>query len=166
MAMVVIKGDVTEYYAWFIKKRFGLELTKPLRGAHISFINDSIDEMITHCNTKAEKVALWDKVKKKYHRKEIQIVLDIKPHIETPHWWLIVPHDERGELQAIRDELGFINKKTGLSKPFFGMHMTIGNAVDRKPEVRNDAGATTAKKMNVAHSDYIADLIGKGQIKF
>jgi hypothetical protein len=166
MAMVIIKGDVTQYYAWFIKKRFGLDLTKPLRGAHISFINDSIDEMTTHCKTKAEKRALWEKVKKKYHRKKIQIVLDIKPHIETPHWWLIVPHSERGELQAIRDELGFINRKTGLSKPFFGMHMTIGSAVDKRSDVKNDAGGTNAKLMNLAHSVYIKKLIDKGQIKF
>jgi len=166
MAMVIIKGDITEYYAWFIKKRFGLDLTKPLRGAHISFINDSIDEMTTHCNTKAERRALWEKVKKKYHRKKIQIVLDVKPLIQTPHWWLIVPHSERGELQAIRDELGFINRKTGLSKPFFGMHMTIGSAIDKKSDVKNDAGGTNAKVMNLPHSDYIKKLIDKGQIKF
>jgi len=166
MAMVIIKGDVCEYYAWFIKKRFNLDLSKPLRGAHISFINDSIDDMTTHCNTKAEKRALWEKVKKKYHRKKIKVVLDLRPYIETPHWWLIVPHSERGELQAIRDELGFINRKTGLSRPYFGMHMTIGSAVNKKSDVKNDTSGVTAKKMNLAHSDYIKGLIDKGHIKF
>lgn len=149
MAMVVIKGDVTEYYAWFIKKRFGLDLTKPLRGAHISFINDHVKDMNGN----------WEKVKKKYHRKEIKIVLDVRPDIQTPHWWLIVPHDERGELQGIRSELG-------LKKPYFGMHMTIGSAVDKKSDVKNDTNSKTAKKMNLAHCEYIKGLIDKGQIKF
>lgn len=165
MAMVVFNGDVAEYYAWFIKKRFNLDLSKPLRGAHISFINDSIDEMTTHCKTTAERQALWSKVKKKYHKKKINVVLDLRPHIETPHWWLIVPHSERGELQAIRDELGFINKKTGLSRPYFGMHMTIGTAVDKRSDIKNDAGAANAKVMNIAHSDYIKGLVNKGFLK-
>ena len=42
IAMVTIDGDVTEYYSWFIEKRYNLKLNKPLRRAHISFINDSI----------------------------------------------------------------------------------------------------------------------------
>jgi len=165
MAMVIFKGDVTQYYAWFIKKRFGVELSKPLRGAHISFINDSINEMTTHCNTKAERQVLWNKVKKKYHRKKITVTLSLKPYIETPHWWFIVPHSERGELQAIREELGFINKKTGLSKPYFGMHMTIGSAVNKKSELKADTNVKTAKKMNLAQTDYIKKLIDNGFIK-
>ena len=75
MAMVIFKGDICQYYAWFIKKRFGIDLSRPLRGAHISFINDSIDEMTTHCNTTSERRALWEKVKKKYHRKKISCII-------------------------------------------------------------------------------------------
>jgi hypothetical protein len=164
MAMISIKGDITDYYAWFIKKRFNLELTKPLRGAHISFINDSIDSIAGE--TKAEKQANWERVAKKWHGKKVQIVLDVRPHgvsggkfSEGGHWWLIVPHDERGGLQEIRNELG-------LGKPYFGMHMTIGSVVDKRPTERNDAGATTAKIMNVEHSEYILKLIERGQIKF
>jgi hypothetical protein len=157
MALISIKGDLSKYYAWFIKKRFNLDLTDPLRGAHISFINDRATDM----NGK------WEEVKKKYHKKKIKIVLDIRPHAtksnsynqDGGHWWLIVPHDERGELQSIRNELG-------LDKPFFGMHMTIGKAVDKRADVKLDSQGTNAKKMNVAHSDYILDLIDKGLIKF
>jgi hypothetical protein len=47
MAMILLDGDVTEYYAWFIQKRYNLILNKPLRGAHISFINDSMRDL-TH----------------------------------------------------------------------------------------------------------------------
>jgi hypothetical protein len=35
MAMILLDGDVTEYYAWFIQKRYNLILNKPLRGAYI-----------------------------------------------------------------------------------------------------------------------------------
>ena len=40
IAMVFFYGDVCEYYSWFINRRFNLLLNKPLRGGHISFIND------------------------------------------------------------------------------------------------------------------------------
>ncbi len=150
-----IKG-ITEYYSWFIKKRFNIHLTKPLRGAHISFINDSSRDT----NGK------WEEVKKKYHKTKVTIVLDVRPHAvgrskESPsgHWWLIVPHSERNDLQAIRNELG-------LSRPRFGMHMTIGSVVDKRSDVKNDAGATNAKLMNQEQSEYIIDLIDKGFIKF
>ena len=45
IAMVYFDGDVSEYYAWFIKKRYNLELVRPIRGAHISFINDSLRDI-------------------------------------------------------------------------------------------------------------------------
>lgn len=157
VAMVLIEGDLCEYYAWFIKKRFNLELTKPLRGAHISFINDHTQNMNKQ----------WEEVKKKWHKKEIDIILDVRPHFSKSgkyskdggHWWLIIPHNERDFLHDIRNELG-------LGKPFFGLHMTIGNAVNKRPEVKNDAGATTALKMNIEHSDYIIQLIKDGLINF
>ena len=45
IAMVIMEGDITEYYAWLLKRRFNLEILKPLRGAHISFINDSVRDI-------------------------------------------------------------------------------------------------------------------------
>jgi len=105
--MVFFEGDVAEYYAWFIKKRYNLILNKPLRGAHISFINDST------------------------------------PKTNDEHWWLNIPHEEREQLQSIREELG-------LGRPYFGMHMSIGYVNEK----------------NLPHSKYIHDLIKKGFIKF
>ena len=108
------RGNECEYYSWFIKRSHGIELTKPLRNAHISFINDRMDEMTVHTKDNKDRVKLWEKVKKKWDGKEVDIVLDVRPDTSTrTHWWLIIPHDERGELQSIRDELGFINPKTG-----------------------------------------------------
>jgi len=45
VAMVMFEGDIAEYYAWFLKRRFNIELNPPQRGAHITFINDSIDDL-------------------------------------------------------------------------------------------------------------------------
>lgn len=92
----------------------------------------------------AEEVEIkWEEVKKKWDGKEIEIVLDLDPRTNSEHWWLNIPHEERGELQSIRDELG-------LDRPYFGMHMSLGYANEK----------------NIHHSRYIHDLIKKGFIKF
>ena len=180
-AMVLFEPDKTsghkgicEYYCWFIKKRFNLDLTVPIRGAHISFINDRMDEMTSHCNTKDERLELWEKVKKKWNGKKVEIPIDLRPYTSTKtHWWLIMPHDERWILQQIRDELGFINPKTGLSRPYFGMHMTIGRAVDKRPDelfnlwkkgVDDSERYVKIKRMNEHHSEYIIKLMNNGFI--
>jgi hypothetical protein len=66
--------------------------------------------------------------------KKIQV--DLEPRTDDRIWWLIIPHDERNEIQSIRDELG-------LSRPFFGLHMSIGYANEK----------------NIEHSIYIHELI-------
>jgi hypothetical protein len=144
MAMVFIEGDVCEYYAWFLQKRYSITLNKPLRGAHISFINDSMRDL-TQNNDKSEEeiLQLWEDVKTKWDGKEIDIVLDLNPKTDGRIWWLNIPNEEREGLQAIRNELG-------LGRPYFGMHMSIGYANDK----------------NIQHSIYIHDLIKKGFIKF
>ena len=144
IAMVFFDGDVAEYYAWFIKKRYNLTLNKPLRGAHISFINDSMKDLSQNGVLSEEEIETkWEEVKKKWDGKKIDIVLDLDPRTNSEHWWLNIPHEEREQLQSIRDELG-------LGRPYFGMHMSIGYANEK----------------NIHHSSYIHDLIKKGFIKF
>lgn len=137
MAMVLIDGEICEYYAWFIKKRFNLTLNKPLRGAHISFINDSVRDL-TQNGKKSIEEALndWEAVKKKWHGKRIDIVLDLDPRTDGRTWWLNIPHENRDGLQEIRSELG-------LGKPYFGMHMSVGYANER----------------NIEHSEYLHELL-------
>lgn len=143
MAMVFIDGDITEYYSWFINRRYNLVLNKPLRGAHISFINDSIKDMsLNGARSISEVDILWENVKKKWDKKEIPIVVNLDPRTDDRTWWLNIPHDNRDLLQGIREELG-------LGKPYWGMHMTIGYANEK----------------NLAHSIYIHDLIKKGFIQ-
>ena len=131
MAFVVFDGDMCEYYSWFIKKRYNLTLNRPLRGAHISFINDSIRDM-------GDKADEWDKVKEKYNGTEVMVTLDLDVRSDANHWWLVVEHESRKPLLDIRSELG-------LEKPYYGMHMTIGYCNPKNEE----------------HSKYIINLLTK-----
>ena len=144
IAMVFIEGDVCEYYAWFLQKRYNITLNKPIRGAHVSFINDSMRDL-TQNNEKSEEeiLQLWEDVKNKWDGKEIDIVLDLNPKTDDRIWWLNIPNEEREGLQAIRNELG-------LGRPYFGMHMSIGYANEK----------------NIEQSVYIHELIKQGFITF
>ena len=143
IAMVFIEGDVCEYYAWFLQKRYNITLNKPIRGAHVSFINDSIRDLTkNNDNLEEEILQLWEDVKTKWDGKEIDIVLNLNPRTDGRIWWLNIPEEEREGLQGIRDELG-------LDRPFFGMHMSIGYANER----------------NIEQSVYIHELIKQGFIK-
>ena len=154
VAMVHIGGEISEYYAWFIKKRYNISLAPPLRKAHITFINDRV----TDTNGK------WEEVKKKWNGKEIDVVLSVDPRTDSDdpksdaHWWLNVPEEDREELHAIRAELG-------LGRPFYGLHMSIGRAVDMVNDDNFIPGVEKAKEMNVEQSKYIHRLIKNGLIK-
>ena len=142
IAMVFFDGDVTDYYAWFINKRYSLQLNKPLRGAHISFINDSIRTLTKNGLISLDEVdQKWETAKKKWDGVEIPVVLNVNPRTNDKHWWLNVPHEERALLHSIREEVG-------LTPPTFGLHMSIGYANEK----------------NIAHSEYIHNLIKKGLI--
>lgn len=142
IAMVFIEGDVTEYYAWFIKQRYNLTLNKPLRGAHISFINDSFKDMSLNGQRTIDEVKiLWESVKTEWDGKRIPIMLNLNARTDDKHWWLNVDHEYRDTLQGIRDQLG-------LKKPYWGLHMSIGYANEK----------------NIEHSKYIHRLIKKGLI--
>lgn len=159
VAMVFIKGDICEYYSWFLRKRFNLILQRPIRGAHVSFISDRLDDISG--KNKSEKLAKWNKVKNKWNGKYIDITINVdnlKTMSDGEYWWFIVDHDHRDELQGIRNELG-------LGKPYYGLHMTIGRAVDTKPPNKDNNSAARAKSMNLYHSQYINGLINKKIIK-
>lgn len=143
IAMIMFEGDLAEYYAWFLNKRYSIILNKPLRGAHISFINDSLKDMsLGGKRSSTEVETLWKAIKTKWNGQTIPIVLSLDPRTDDNHWWLNIPHDERGLLHGIREELG-------LGKPYWGLHMSLGYANEK----------------NLPHSKYIHDLIKKGFIK-
>lgn len=136
-AMVLLEPDlgknekgITEYYAWFIKKHYGLPLHKPLRNAHVTFVNDRASDM---------KNNNWEEVKNKWDGKNIEITVHVDPFIGIKNrignfhdWWLTVPYEYRDELHSIRKELG-LNES-----PYFGLHMTIGTALNFYPRFEED----------------------------
>jgi hypothetical protein len=137
IAMVFMDGEISEYYSWYIQKRFNLVLNKPLRGAHISFINDSNRDLSLNGKKSQKEIdALWNNVKSKWDNKIIPIMLDLNPRTDGKFWWLNVHNEYRDKLQGIRNELA-------LGKPFFGFHMTIGYANEK----------------NIQHSEYIHRLL-------
>lgn len=139
IAIVMLEGEISEYYSWFIKKRYNLTLNKPLRGAHVTFINDSVRDIKTALNCSEEEAnKAWEALKNKWDGKEIEVCLDVDARSSRLHWWLIVPQDKREQLHAIRQEIG-------LGRPYFGLHMSIGYANEK----------------NIEHSNYIVDLIEK-----
>ncbi len=153
VAMVVFGCDMTDYYAWFVKRHFDINLQKPLRGAHVTFVNDwfyAIDEPVPN----EEREAKWRAAKKKYNGKKIKITLSLDLHGNGKHWWLIVKHEYRDELLAIREEMG-------LGKPGFGFHMTLGHVVyhEKTEEMKKEPDNT-----DFVQSMYIHDLEKKGFI--
>ena len=142
IAMVMIDGEITEYYAWYLQKRYSIVLNKPLRGAHISFINDSFRDMSQNGKRTLEEVKnIWENVKAKWDGVRIPIMLDLNPRTDDKHWWLNVHHEYRDRLHEIRAELG-------LGRPYYGLPMSLGYANER----------------NIEHSKYIHSLIKNGLI--
>jgi hypothetical protein len=140
--MVFFDGDVCEYYSWYIKKRYGLVLNKPIREAHISFINDKSSDMSLNGEISLQEVDdNWKRVKEKWDGQEVQISLNLNPKFDKTHWWFNVPYEHQDVLQGIRDELN-------LGKPFYHFHMSIGYANEK----------------NILHHQYITKGIINGLI--
>lgn len=110
---IVRDGDglskiTSDYYAWFIERRFNIKLNKPLRGTHITIINDVVDNDI------------YEQARAIFHNKEITLFYDpTNIRSNGSHWWIKVESNDS------------INIRTamGLSPyPYFGLHLTIGLA--------------------------------------
>src|SRR5690606_28171499 len=82
-SMVILGSDISEYYAWFIKKRYSLNLSKPIRQAHITFINDKLSDF--NVDDPDYHLSL---LKDKYEGLEIDIELDLNVKTNAVHWWL------------------------------------------------------------------------------
>lgn len=162
VAMVMLEEELelgekgmTEYYAWFIKKRFNLPLQKPLRGAHVTIVNDRASDI---------KNNNWEEVKKKWNGKKIDIYLHVDPFLGVKNrkgnycdWWLVVPYEYRDEIHSIRKELGLRGRS------YFGLHMTIGTALNFYPKFKEDYEypkqyGTKGMGMYEEHSEYILKL--------
>jgi hypothetical protein len=152
VAMVEIGGDICSYYNHYISKRYGFSLHKPLRGAHVTFINDRESDINGD----------WEKIKKKWDGKEVEIVINLTPvtslitHNKDVNIWFEIPEEDRKQLHDIRAEVG-------LNRPFFGLHLTIGRVVDYT-EDKFEPGVMKAKSMNIDQFNYIINMINSGLI--
>lgn len=135
-------NDICGFYRWLIKKRFNLLLNSPLRGAHVTFINDKIQEIGGEDN--------WLKLKQKWNGKMVEIELDLNPKTDDVNWWLTVTEDSRKLLHDIRNEVD-------LGRPYWGLHMTVGYAgISYDDTFENGMGKVA--RDNIAHSKYIHSL--------
>lgn len=121
VALIEIGGDIANYYSWFLSKK-GLTLNQPLRGAHVTFINDRFAKIVG--NTDEERQELWNQTSAMFNKTSVEFTLDINPYSNIEHWWLRVSQNSRSEIQAIRNILG-------LGEYFYGFHMTIGIANEK-----------------------------------
>jgi hypothetical protein len=107
--LVKFDNDLYSYYAWFIKKRFNLVLNKPIRGSHMTIINDIVDD------------SLYEMGRDMFNGKEITLRYDnedIRSDNEG-HWWI----------KSYSDDAHNIRSVMGLNpSPYFGLHITIGLA--------------------------------------
>lgn len=105
-AMIILKDDTCAFYSWIIQNRFHLKLNTPMRGAHITIINDKY-----HDQNK------WEEIKKKWDGVEIEATYEVG-YLRTnaEHWWFRT-YCETGDQ---------IRKELGLGDPFFDYHLTIG----------------------------------------
>ena len=142
IAMIYFKGDICQYYAWFIKKRYRINLQRPLRYSHVSFINDSIKELSINNTKSMEQIDEdWNKLKNKWDNKKIEISLNTDVRSNGKTWWLNLSEDSKKKIKEIRSEVG-------LGDLYFGEHMTIGIVNDKF----------------LKHSEYILDGIRRGLI--
>ena len=113
VAIIKTNCDIDRYYAWFLKKRFNLELNKNLRGPHVTFISDRLEKNI------------FEEASQIFNNKEVTFYIELEPREKEAHWWLRVYCPEA---EAIRESMG-------LSKsPYFGFHLTLGYANEKNIE--------------------------------
>lgn len=106
VAIIKTNCDLDKYYAWFLKKRFNLELIKNLRGSHITFISDRLEKEI------------FDDASKIFNKKEVTFYIDLEPRSNIEHWWLRVYCPD---VENIREVMGLSRD------PYFGLHLTLGH---------------------------------------
>ena len=108
VALVLTGDDMADYYSWFINKRYNLKLNRPLRGTHVTFIND-----------KESEVPLFKRAKGLYDGKQLTFYIDPSPRSNGEHWWLRVWSPQ---MERIRKTAG------GNPIPHYAFHLTLGYA--------------------------------------
>ena len=128
--------DFCDYYAWFISQKYDLRFTKPIRGTHLTLVNDRLSDF------KNASEETYQESKEKYDGTEIDIRDSLNPKTDGTHWWF-----------KSRTDMGVrIREEMGISlKPYFGYHITIGRI--------------SGKSWEIEQGKYIHKLIERGFIE-
>lgn len=122
--------DFCAYYSWFLKKRYNLTLVAPIRGVHMTIINDRLSDGV---NATEEK---YMRSKELYDKKMITIEYNTDVRTDGKYWWF----------NARSNDALFIRQEIGLKPtPYFGFHITVARVEGREFEK--------------AHGKYIHTLI-------
>lgn len=108
VAMIITDCEIDKYYSWFLKKRFNVTLNQTLRGTHITFISDIIED-----------VNIFKEAAKIFNGKDITFSYDTNDiRSNGKYWWLKI---QSPEADNIREAMG-------IGKPYFNYHLTLGYA--------------------------------------
>ncbi len=123
MSIISFDDDLCDYYSWFIYKKYLLKLNKPIRGSHISLINDSVKDIKFGLGIENDLIITeyWNKFKDECNDKIIDVYLSNEIRSNGKHWWLeLLPESEEYFL--------YLRNGLGLGEPFYGFHLSVGRA--------------------------------------
>lgn len=101
--MLQCEPDLSLYYCWFVQKRLGIKLQRPIHGSHISIVRGEVIPNLNRWNAYQGQVIYF------HYSNEIET--------NGKYWWLYVYSPC---LVSIRHELGLD------SQPEYDFHLTIG----------------------------------------
>lgn len=106
---IILKVDngISEYYSWWLHRKYGIEVSKPAWGTHITVVSDK---------DRVKDVGAFERLKKVFNGKILPVAHDVYLKKQWQFWVLdVIPTKEMIE---VRRELGL--------KENFPFHITIG----------------------------------------
>lgn len=104
--IIRLDDDTSDYYSWFIEKRYGIKVQRPAWGSHISIIRGE-----------QTSIEYWESFKKEYNNKPVKLIHNSELRSNGKHWWIRVSSEEAKDL---REKMGYSRD------PQFPFHLTIG----------------------------------------
>jgi hypothetical protein len=102
-----VDNSITDYYCWWLERVYGIKLSRPAWGTHVTIVNDK--DRVTDLDR-------FNEVKEKFNSKFCQIQFDVNIKKVWQFWSLDVYSN--GMFKEIRRSLGL--------NPDFPFHITIG----------------------------------------
>ena len=132
--VIVNEPDFCNYFGWFIKKRYNLKIVEPLRGVHLTIVNDRLSDGVCASELK------YNRSKQLFNNKTIDIQYNTDVRTDGKYWWF----------KAKSNEAILIRQHIGLNPiSYFDFHITVGRVEGREFEKE--------------HGRYIHNLIKKSR---